>query len=199
MVKDKTQGIEVIRTKVRPVIDQADKIVIGSAEDMKGAVELLSTLNRWNDEVVEDREKITKPLNATLKEIRERYKPIEEVLKDRIAVLRRKITDYQTKATRIADEEANKIANRVKEGKGNLKMETAVKKMDAIEKPEEKVMTEVGAVKFQAMKKFEVVDVTLLPAHLLLPNEVEIRRLMKTGVEVTGVRYYVEQVPINSR
>lgn len=195
--------VAVLEKKIDPIIKQANAIVIKSDDDMKGAAELLSNLNKYNDNVVDEREKITKPLNEALKAARALFKPLETKLESGILAIRKAMTQYQTEKTRIADEEAKKIAARVGEGKGKLKIETAVSKMENIERPDQKVATDSGLVKFKAEKKFRVVDLVILAEKTgdkyILANETLIRAAMKAGTELPGVEYYTEQVPVNFR
>lgn len=180
-------------------IEFAQATKIESADQMTNAVSTLSVLNQTLDRLTESKEKLTKPINELLKEIRGRYKPFETQLEGAIESLRRAMINYQTEQKRIAKEEEDKIIARVGEGKGKLKVETAIKKVSEVEKPDAKVSTEEGMVKFKTVKKFEVVDVSKLPVEFLLANEVLIRKSMTEGKEITGVRYFTEEVPVNTR
>lgn len=178
---------------------QVDTLEITNAEQMSTAAHMLSTINKQADKVQAEKEKVTKPLLAALNAERGRWKPFEIVYEGLRNTLRAKMTKYQTESTRVAEVEANKIANRVGEGKGKLKVETAVKKMGEIQKPEEVVTTEAGLVKFKTVNKFEVTDFAALPDTFKVANDVEIRKAMLAGVKIKGVRYFTEQVPVNFR
>lgn len=199
MSKTNTQEIAVLEKEIGPVVKAAVKVKIESAQHMINATQTLSVINKYADKVKEQKEKITKPLNLALKEAREMFRPLEDNLEDAISAIRGAMTTYQTEQKRIADAEAAKIANRVGEGKGKLKVDTAVQKMQEIDRPAEQVATEAGMVKFKTIQKFEVMDVTMLPHEYVLPDEVKIRNAMKAGIELPGVRYYEEQVPVNFR
>lgn len=191
-------NLPAIQKQVAPAIAKASSLVI-TKESMPEATALLSALNRASKALTEGKEKLTKPLNAALKEVRSRYKPAEDELDGAIAVLRRNIGAYQTEAQRITDIEAAKIADRVGEGRGKLKSETAAKKIAEIDAPAPSVVTEAGAVGFATVKKFEVVDFALLPDEYKVANEAAIRTAMRAGQEIPGVRYYDEQQVRNSR
>lgn len=191
--------VPALQKEVSPVVAKAQALEITDAASMAEATAMLSTLNRVNDEATDSKEKLTKPLNAALKEIRSRYKPLEDIVGDAIDIIRGKMTKYQTEAKRIADKAAADIAGRVGEGKGHFKSETAVKKIAEIERPPQAVATAEGVVKFKTIRKFEVMDMALLPMEYHLADEVAIRKAMMAGTELTGVRYYTEQVPENTR
>ncbi len=116
-----------------------------------------------------------------------------------INYLRTAMSDYQTEEKRVADEKAEKIAARVGDGKGKLKVETAVSQIEQIETPQKEVATEEGLVQFRTVQQFEVTDFALLPDDYKTANEVAIRKAMKDGIELPGVRYFEKQVPANYR
>lgn len=187
-----------IKKEASPAIKAAETIEI-SAETMPEATSLLSVLNRAKDAMTTSKELLTKPLNTALKEIRSRYKPIEEQLDDAIGLIRGKMSKYQTDYKALADAEAAKIAARVAPGRGNLSAETATKKIEEIAKPDKEVHTDAGSVEFVSIKKFEVVDFAALPNDYKLVNDMAIRNAMRQGIQLLGVRYYTEQVPKNIR
>lgn len=179
--------------------EHASIMKITTPNDMEQATAILSRLNQFSDSLTKEKEKVTKPLNAALKAERERFKPLESMLESSIATIRRNMSAYQTEKVRLQRIEEQKIADRIGTGKGKLKIETAIAKIDAVEKPEVKVTTDNGSVRFTPMRKFEVTDSSLLPKEYITANEVAIRAAMKAGTELPGVRYWTEQVPVNTR
>ena len=190
---------EIILKKETSIITEAESKEIKSAEDMTQAVVLLSELNKANDRIVEEREKVTKPLNEALRAERARWKPAELKLTQAIELLRAKMSSYQTEQVRLQREQEQKIASRIAPGKGNLSIETAIKKIESIKTPEKEVPTDSGLVQFREVKRFEVVSLKDLPLEYHLPDESAISKAMKEGKELPGVRYFTEQVPVNYR
>jgi hypothetical protein len=188
-----------IRKEVSPVIDKAIGLVITNAEGMRQGVEILSQLNQMNDRIIEEREKVTKPLNEALKAERARWKPIEDQIKTAIAQVRKQMTHYQTEAIKAEREEEARIAARIGEGRGKLKMDTAIRKIEEIKRTENQMASDSGVVKFREVSRFEVIDIKALPIEYHLANEVAIREAMMKGIELPGVRYYKEMRPVNLR
>lgn len=188
-----------LEKEITPVVLKADKITITNNTEMVEATKLLSNINKYADEVESRRKAITEPLNVALKAARQMFSPLEDKLEAAITSIRKAMTSYQTNIVRIQKEEEAKIAARIGEGKGKLKLETAVAKMDQIEKPVEKITTDAGAVKFKTVKKFRIIDKRYIPFDYLLPDEVAIRKAMLSDIKIEGVEYYEEQVPVNSR
>lgn len=189
----------IIQEKLIPIFEQVDILVIASPKAVEKATEMLSQINLRLDEIETERTKVTEPLNKALKAENGRWKPIREKLEAARDSLRKGMTAYQTEQKRLAQIEEEKIIARVKEGKGNLTAETAVAKIEKIDKPEESVSTNSGSVKFRTVEKFELEDISKVPARYLLINETEVRIAMKDGLKLPGIRYYTEEMVINSR
>lgn len=173
--------------------------VIKDKDDMLKATETLSKLNVLMDRLVEEKEKITKPLNEALKEVRGKYKPVETVLESEIERIRNVMSVYQTEQVRLEKVEEAKIANRVGEGKGKIKIETATKKMSEIERVDNVVSSDVGTVKFRTDKILKVVDINLIPDEYFDLNESKLLKALKAGVVVAGAVLEDKLVPINNR
>lgn len=185
-------------TQLSPVIQKAQKVIISSQEDILAATLILSGLNRLNDNLEVDRLKITKPLNDSLREINAKYKQPKEALANAIASIRLKMSQYQTKAIEDKKVAEDALLARVAPGKGNLKLETAINKLSKLS-VDKSVDSGDGKISFVEVEKFEVIDISLIPKEYILANEVEIRKAMKEGIKIAGVRYYKEQQVRNAR
>lgn len=198
MTKDTSKEVAVLEKEITRALPPP-QFSIKTPDDMKWATEQLSQLNRYADTVKNRKEEITKPLNAALKSARALFSTVEAKLDTGIATLRSAMGAYQLEAEQAAQRKEEKIAARVGEGKGFLKPETAVRKMEGLEKPQTSIQTDSGSVKFRDVKKFEVMDVTMLPHEYVLPNESLIRKATAEGIELQGVRYWIEKIVVNSR
>jgi hypothetical protein len=162
---------------------------------MEQASNLRSTVKQYIKDLTEEKEKVTKPLNEALKAERARFKPLEEKAEAIIEHLDRQMSAYQTaEAKRAADEEA-KIAARIGEGKGKLKMETAVAKLAAIDTPDKTV----GGTRFVTDYEIVITDLRAIPEQYL---KIEVRTLvlkaaLKAGVAVPGATLKEVQRPVN--
>lgn len=164
---------------------------------MEGAVSLLSKLNTELDKLTADREKLTKPMNEALKEIRGRYKPFESQLEAAIKYVRTRMSEYQTLQVEIAEREQARIAESISDG---ASLETALTELEGVEKPDRQVRTESGMVSFRAVKKWRMsADGLQVPREYMMLNDDEITKAMRAGIPVQGIEYYTEQQPINRR
>lgn len=179
------------------VIDQVKTLQIVSQETMSVAVEYLSKCNKILDDLTKEKEKLTKPLNETLKEVRARYKPTELLLEEAIGNLRGQMSSYQTLQLRAKQEEETKIASKV--ATGYIKMETAMVKIDSLHEPEAHITTESGGLKFRTDKKLKIIDEFAIPRKYLLVDEKAIFADLKLGKTIPGAEIELVQTPINSR
>ncbi len=202
-----TTDIIVVDKKVLPLVQPFEGKAITNAADMEAAGKSLTKLELIYKDLEADRLKITEPLNASLKEVNGRYKPAKVQLELAIDLLRRKIGTYQTEETRRVAAEAAAIADRVGEGKGHIKVETAARKIDAIEKPVEVVNTGASKMTFREDKVLKITNKLHLLQFVIrenkddyiIINEKAILADLKAGKDVIGCEIELIQVPINRK
>jgi hypothetical protein len=190
-------SVAVIEKNISPIITEAKKLAITSPESLEDATVTLSKLNTSLDAITTEKEKVTKPLNEALKAERNRWKPLELTLEEAITLIRDKMSVYQTKVIKEQREAEEKIASRVE--KGTLKVETAVSKLQDIERPAEKIATSAGSLRFRTDKILKIVSPGDIPREYLIPDEKLILADLKAGKEVSGCVIEEVQTPINSR
>ena len=193
------KDIAIIEKQLTPTLKEVEELDVVDEKSEIEASELLSKLNLVGDAMKEKKAKVYDPAWATIVAIRAEWKPKETILENAIAAVRAKLSKYRTAAKAKADAEEAKIAARIAPGKGNLSIETGVKKIEEIDRPAAAVTTNAGMVKYKTVQKFEVIDMKLLPLEYHLPNEVAIRKMMLAGQKLEGVRYFEEQIPQNFR
>lgn len=191
--------IAVIQTEISPIVAKAKAIEVKDPKSMEVASKMLSELNVQLDRITEEKEKVTKPLNEALKAERGRWKPIETILETSIDHLRGSISEYQTAEVKRVREEEARIANRVGEGKGKLKVETAVAKIEAIDTPESKVITAAGMVSFREDKVLVIQDESKIPDEYWVIDEKKLLDALKGGASVPGAELDIKMIPLNRR
>lgn len=179
------------------IVQRARALEVNSPEAMQEATEILSTLNKYLDSVVAYKEKKTKPLNEALKVIRAETKPIETELEALIADIRSSMGEYQTAQTRQIALESAKIAEKVSEGK--LRVETGLKKLEGLERPEEALHSSAGTVKFRTDKVLVITDAALIPDEYWELNEAKLLKALKSGLTIPGATTEEKQTPVNYR
>lgn len=189
--------IEKIERELAPITEEAMSIVIRNQDDMRTATELLSRMNIVKKKITAEKEKVTKPLNEALKAERERWKPIEEMYEERIEHVRELMSEYQTAEIKRQREEEEKIAKRALEGR--LKPETAVRKLEAIERVDAKVTADSGSISFREDKVLKITDEAKIPREYLMVDERKLLADLKEGRAIPGAEVEIRMVPVNRR
>lgn len=197
MTQDKQ--IAVIQTELSPIVSKAREIIVINEETMRTATIMLSDLNKTADKIEEEKQKVLAPLNQARTAEINRWKPVLTTLTTATDHLRKTISTYQTEEIKRAEVAENSIANRVGEGKGKFKVETAVKKIEGIERPETSVNTEAGQVKFRKDPIIKYVNIFDIPREYLVIDEKKLLEALKAGVAVAGAELDYKMTPINFR
>lgn len=183
-----SKDIDVIQKEVPPIIVVVDKFLIKTHDDMVDATEILSKLNIYNDMLIEDKEKITAPLNQALKGIRDKYRPTETMLSSAITTLKTKMGQYQL----LVIAEQKKAEDALK--KGDISLEEASNKV-AISKTQ----SSSGAVSFRNVPILVIKDKAKIPKKYLVPDEVLILADLKAGKKVAGCELGEKVTVVNNR
>ncbi len=197
--KTQVTDIAVIKEEVSPVVILAKKIDVKDAKSMETASELRTRLKQYDKTITTEKAKVLDPLNAARKAEMARWKPVETVLEQAFEILDTKMSDYQTAEKKRADEEAARIAARIGEGKGKLKLETAVEKIGNIDTPAKVVVTDSGSTKWRTDKRLKVTDKSKIPLDYLEVNDSKLKQALLAGIVIEGAEIEEVQVPVNSR
>src|SRR3990167_2477539 len=142
-----------------------------------------------------------------IKQVDAIYRPVEKELLECDRIVRDKISEYQTEQVRLARLEEQRIAARVE--KGTMRLDTAIKKFEKVEKPENKIDLGAGTgVHFREDRIPRIVNEADIPREYLTPDmskiKVAIKQLNlleeKSGVfttkEIPGIVVDVVRTPV---
>lgn len=180
---------------IEVVEEAALTLSINGEGDMVSATEVLSLINRYRDQIKEEKDEKTAPLKAKLEKIKAQYKEPEDKLEKASNLIRNAMKGYQQKVIENSKKKTAELAAAVSEGT----MDIGAAVVEMADKPKVKVETGAGSVSFVTVKKHEVVSLKDVPIEYHLVNDVMIRKAMLAGIEVPGVRYYEEQSVRNKR
>lgn len=197
--KKEEKSITVIEKEVSPIVSKAQALLVNDQKSMVVATEMREKLKFVLKGLTVDKEKVTKPLNEALREVRLRYKPLEDQLNMAIEAINSKMSTHQTEAIRKQKEEEAKIASRVGEGRGKIGIETAIKKIENVEKPATHISTVAGGARFRTDKILKIVDESKIPRDYLIPDKTRILVDLKGGKPVEGCEIEEIQTPVSTR
>lgn len=158
-------------------------IGINNATDLEQCQTILAYNKEIGKEVQAKKEAITKPLNASLKEVRALFKPIEDKLEETEKLVKGAVLEFKKK---LDEERRAEI----------LKMQES----DEQELPLEVVETVkvMNTIKTRKVKKLNIIDQNLIPDFYWIPNEQMIFDTLKTGGHVQGCELVEEEIVINN-
>lgn len=185
-----TKQLTVLEKAVTPVVAEASALVIIGTDTLTLASTLRENIKRVQKDIEADKETLWRPIKIALDEVSSRYAPFEKPLKEALKIVNEKMSAFQTQAIKEAQAEAERIASRTKEGKGNFSIETAMKKLDEIEKPA--VLDMTG---FVNKPKLVVYDESLIPREFMVPNLPVIEEALKSGKVVAGCEMVANYIP----
>lgn len=169
------------------------ELVVKNDSDLEKASVLLTSINKVLGSIEEEKNKVLKPLNEAVKAERARWKPIETVYEDMVAGIRSKMSIYQTDKFNQARIDTQKLADRMGEGKGKLKVETVQAKLAQIEQPKKKV----AKVSFREDKVLKIVDESKIPRKYLVIDEKSVKDDLKKSIDVPGAVLETVLVPVD--
>lgn len=187
-----TKELVALKGQASKLGNRANAVGIETQEDYAAAIDFVTELKDFGSKVKNKKESITKPLNEALRNVRELFAPIERQFDEAEQVLKTKILIYKRKKDEEAKAQEAKIAQRVE--KGTLKLETAERKIEDIERVENTTRGNVGEVQIRKVKKVRIVNGALIPREYLIPDIVAIRRDALGGKTIEGVEVYEEEV-----
>jgi len=187
-----TKELTVLKTQVSKLENRANELTITSLEENAIAIEFKAKLRDMGKTIKERKEEITKPLNEALKSARNLFAPIEERFETVDKIVGQKLLAYKQKIDAEVREKEIKIADRVE--RGTLKIETAERKIEDIQRTEKTVKTDYGQVQFRKIQKMRIVDENLIPKKYWIINEVLLRKDVLAGIVVPGAQKYEEEI-----
>jgi len=189
--------IPVIQRQLSPIVDKALSIEIRRDSDMPEAVETLSKLNNFNDKIIAEKERITKPLLEALNVERSRWKPMETSNKLGIEHIRTEMVNYKTAELNKQKAEEAKITKKLQDGKINL--DKAVKQIEKIKVGEKEYANDAGLVQFRETTILKITDITKIPRDYLIVDEKKVLDALKIGKVVPGAKTEITMTPVNYR
>ena len=180
------------------IYHQKAQIDVYDAETLNTATSTLSWLNTQLDAITTDKELLTKPLNTSLKAIRDKYRPIETTIEEAISTLKQSITQYATNESKRHQEEEQKIL-----ADKRTTIDTKITKLANItpSTTDSKVITDNGSITFTTIKRYKVTNADEVPRDFLMVDDIKVKEVMKQTPQpnITGIEWYEEKSIRNYR
>ena len=184
------KDFSLIKTQTSALEKKINSITIQDKDNYVDAITLLNRINEMGNLIKLKKELITKPLNQSLKNARELFKPLEDQFLNAEKIIKKKILDYSQSVNKIAQEKEEKIAERME--KGIIKLETAEKKINEVDRINKTTQGSYGKVTIRQTRKVRIVNLALIPREYFIPDMILIRNDVLSGKNIAGVEVYLE-------
>ena len=189
--KNQDKAIAIVK-EISPLVETAQNLKIINDDTMSASAELLSKCKIHLKYITNEEKTITAPAKLIIETEKARWAVAKDNLETAIDYLRDEQSRY---VTDLKKQEA-KIASRVKEGSGNLSVESAVAKVAALGTPD-KVVTSNGSVKFREIPKLKITDASKVPTSYLIIDEARLFADLKSGLVVEGAEIEMISISVN--
>lgn len=175
----------------------ATALVITNDGDIKSATNDLSIISGLKKAIEEKRKEYTQPINDHLKAVNEAFKAFTEPLTQADKITRTKILDYRAEQERQR-QEAEDIARterELAERKAALTGEPVVvpEVVEAAPAAPDRYRTEMGTLGKMTIRKWEVVDLSLVPDEYKVVDAAKIGKVVRAGIpSIPGIRIWEE-------
>ena len=184
------KDFSLIKTQTSALEKKINSITIQDKDNYVDAITLLNRINEMGNLIKLKKELITKPLNQSLKNARELFKPLEDQFLNAEKIIKKKILDYSQSVNKIAQEKEEKIAERME--KGIIKLETAEKKINEVDRINKTTQGSYGKVTIRQTRKVRIVNLSLIPREYFIPDMILIRNDALSGKNIASVEIYLE-------
>lgn len=175
----------------------ANELKITSAADVEAAVDTLGDIKKLQKSLKTKEDDAKKPFQETLNGIRDAYRPIKTNLEKAEATIKSKITTFRSAEAKKAEEKKAKIEARVGEGKGKLKVDTAINQISNVEssRSASHISTERSTMTVRKIKKLVITDEALIPREFLVVDTTAVRNAAFNIYNLKSQGVAVDQIP----
>ena len=174
-----------IKTKSEEMQEMVDKTQVTTEPELKLVSDKIKSIKMLGKFVKAEKEKYTQPAQQIINEARTKYLPYEKMCKEAEDQLKNKADQYMTDVENVRLAKEKKIADRAETG--NIKEETAVKKMEELGEEKKSVSTGSSQIQRKMVRTAFIMDREKVPHEYWDLNESRAKRAALVGANVPGV------------
>lgn len=174
----------------------ANSLKITGPADMEQATELLGSIKKMQKHLKNQETDAKKPYAELVKGIIAAFKPVNFQLSAAEDIIKGKVIKFRREEAIKAEAKKEKIEDRVGEGKGKLKVGTAINQIAEVDsnKSAAHTNTATSSMTVRMVKKLNITDEALIPREFLVVDATKVRAaafkihdLIKEGVTVAQI------------
>jgi uncharacterized protein YunC (DUF1805 family) len=184
--------VAIVEEKIKGMRQMVEGTVVNSQESLAAVADYIKGVKTLGKLIRSEMEKYTKPAQEIINNARAKFLPYEQECIQAEKVLKQKAGAYMDEVEAERKRKEESIANRM--DKGQLKEDTALRKMEEIGEEQKTVRTENGAkLTRKIIKTVKITNPDLVPDEYWVLDEVKIRKVALAGVEIPGVEVVEEK------
>ncbi len=191
------KAIGILKGKSTKISNRVAGMKIESQEALQAATDVLKEIKESSKALKEMREDITRPMNESLRKVREMFAPIENDLLQAESTIKREMLSWNRQVEEAARETAAELERAV--DSGEMKVSVAAAQLQNIPQAQSKVSGKKGSIQYRTVRKVRITDVSKIPTSFLeYPKVMEalltaVRPFALQGGVIAGVEVYEEK------
>jgi len=192
------ERVVALQNEVMGLLSFAQTRVIVTDQDVAIATDDLSLMAKLKKAIEEKRREYVDPLNAHLKDINEKFKLLSDPLAQADKTTREKVLTYRAEVERKRREieEINRQAEELARKQASLnngEFTVDTTPVVAPAAPPAHVRTEAGTLGTQKVRKWEIIDIKLVPDDYKIIDSGRVNKVVKAGIpSIPGIRIWEE-------
>lgn len=179
------------------LLTYAEAAIIKTDADVIERTNDLSIIAQLKKAIEEKRKEYVGPINEHLKAVNDAFKSFADPLVQADTITRKKVLDYRAEQNRVRQEQEEINRMRIEAAQREMKLTgeltESVNLVETQEQPEH-YRTDSGTLGTMKVRKWEVVDFSLLPDRFKIENATLIGKVVRAGEqEIPGVRIWEEE------
>lgn len=188
---------EEYKPKISQLQGYALALEINSDEDVERASEMIKEISTLKAQIEDQRTKITKPINDSLRQINAFFKQFSEPVLEADKQIRSKVAQYRTiqEQERIKKQkELDKIFKKQQAEINKIAEEKGIEAPVIVAPTVQENAGQVGKVKFKKVWTFEIEDISKIPVEFLMVDERKVRQaIVQDGRRrISGIKIFQE-------
>jgi len=193
------EAVQQFKTEAIRLREYGQTLVIASDEDIVAVTQILSTVAKVKKGLEDKRKEFVGPLQGYVKSINDIFKGFSDPIEEADRLIRGKVLEFQRaqEAKQREIEEINRMRLEAAEREKAIKGEVSepVELVESVPEPLTRVTTEAGTLGKRMVRKWEVLDFSLLPDDYKTLDSARITKVVRAGIpEIPGVRIYEEAI-----
>lgn len=185
MTTQPTKELKTLKDQETKMLAATSSIVIKTQDDYDNVVALGKKVSAYIKSIDTKEKAITKPINDSLKQIRDLFRPFKETAEAKKSEIKTVLATFLHEQKQARQREEERIAARVE--KGTMRENTAVNKLATLE---EQATVTSGTT--TSVLRVTVTDIKAVPAEYLIVDESKAKAAYRVGETVPGLEFTYE-------